>query len=145
MLCLPSSDLLPHPSTLHTHLLRSSSAARPRQIVENLCHFRYTSTVCVCVVKINITVPGSSSSIQDPALQTLTAPVDQQDTEDPGLTSCDTGWWGNSTGRVLPLSMVTTETGGESEKGEGNESRGSNTITEYGPVPLRDEVLQSQQ
>lgn len=77
----------------------------------------------MCVVKVNITVPGRSSSIQDPALQTLTAPVDQLDTENSGLTSCDTGWWGTSTRRVLLLLMVTTETGGESEKRAGNESQ----------------------
>lgn len=44
-------------------------------------------------MRIDVTVPGRRSSIQDPALPALTAPVDQLDTVDSGLTSCDTGWW----------------------------------------------------
>lgn len=43
--------------------------------------------------EINGTVPGRSSSIQDLALRALTAPVDQLDTVDSGMTSCDSGWW----------------------------------------------------
>lgn len=45
----------------------------------------------VRVVRVNIAVLGRSSSILDPALRALAAPVDQLDTVDSGLTSCESG------------------------------------------------------
>jgi len=49
----------------------------------------------VFVVMIEASVPGKRSSSQEQALRALTAPVDQLDTVDSGLTSCDTGWRGS--------------------------------------------------
>lgn len=48
---------------------------------------------CDFAASINVTVPDKSSSFQDPVLRALTAAVDQLDTADSGLTSCDSGWW----------------------------------------------------